>query len=61
PTIAELERLGVACLSGGFGPMRATLGLISRMARQIREEGAFSLMTDGTMPYNVANRLFTKP
>jgi hypothetical protein len=41
--------------------MRATLGLISRMARQIREEGAFSLMTDGTMPYNVANRLFTKP
>ena len=58
--VAELEKLGVARVSVGSGPMRATLGLIGRMARQLREEGSFSLMTDGAMTYADANRLFTR-
>ena len=57
PPIAELEQLGVARVSVGSGPMRATLGLLVRMARQLREEGTFSLMTDGAVPYADANRL----
>ncbi len=60
PPVAELEKLGVARVSVGSGPMRATLGLIERMARQLREEGSFSLMTDGAMAYADANRLFTR-
>jgi 2-methylisocitrate lyase-like PEP mutase family enzyme len=60
PPVAELEKLGVARVSVGSGPMRATLGLIGRMARQLREEGSFSLMTDGAMTYVDANRLFTR-
>jgi len=60
PLVAELEKFGVARVSVGSGPMRATLGLIGRMARQLREEGSFSLMTDGAMTYADANRLFTR-
>lgn len=60
PPLAELEKLGVARVSVGSGPMRATLGLISRMARQLHDEGTFSLMTDGAMTYAEANRLFTR-
>jgi 2-methylisocitrate lyase-like PEP mutase family enzyme len=60
PPVAELERLGVARVSVGSGPMRATLGLIGRIALQLREEGSFSLMTDGAMTYAEANRLFTR-
>jgi 2-methylisocitrate lyase-like PEP mutase family enzyme len=57
PPVADLEKLGVARVSVGSGPMRATLGLIARIARQIREEGSFSLMTEGAMTYADANRL----
>ena len=60
PPLAELEKLGVARVSVGSGPMRATLGLVSRMARQLHDEGTFSLMTDGAMSYADANRLFTR-
>jgi 2-methylisocitrate lyase-like PEP mutase family enzyme len=60
PPVAELEKLGVARVSVGSGPMRATLGLIGRIALQLREEGSFSLMTDGAMTYAEANRLFTR-
>jgi 2-methylisocitrate lyase-like PEP mutase family enzyme len=58
--VADLEKLGVARASVGSGPMRAALGLIARIARQLREEGVFSLMTDGAMTYADANRLFTR-
>ena len=57
PPVAELQRLGVARVSVGSGPMRATLGFLDRMARQLREQGVFSLMTDGAIPYADANRL----
>jgi len=60
PRLAELEKLGVARVSVGSGPMRATLGLLSRIARQLHDEGNFSLMTDGAMTYADANRLFTR-
>ncbi len=60
PSLAELEKLGVARVSVGSGPMRATLGLLSRIARQLHDEDNFSLMTDGAMTYADANRLFTR-
>jgi 2-methylisocitrate lyase-like PEP mutase family enzyme len=58
PPVADLESLGVARVSVGSGPMRATLGLLTGIARQLHEEGSFSLMTDGAMTYADANRLF---
>jgi len=57
PPVAELEQLGVARVSIGSGPMRAALGFLGRMARQLREEGVFTLMTEGALPYADANRL----
>jgi 2-methylisocitrate lyase-like PEP mutase family enzyme len=57
PPVAELQQLGVARVSVGSGPMRATLGFLGRMARQLREEGVFTMMTDGALPYADANRL----
>src|SRR5579863_8764215 len=57
PPVAQLQQLGVARVSVGSGPMRATLGFLGRMARQLSEEGVFTLMTEGTLPYADANRL----
>lgn len=58
PPVAELEQLGVARVSIGSGPVRATLGLLRRMAIQLRDEGVFALMTEGAIPYPDVNRLF---
>ena len=60
PAIPTLERLGVARVSLGSGPMRATLGLLARIARQLREEGSFALITQDAISYVDANRLFNK-
>jgi 2-methylisocitrate lyase-like PEP mutase family enzyme len=57
PPVQELQRLGVARVSIGSGPMRAALGFLGRMARQLREEGVFTMMTEGALPYADANRL----
>jgi 2-methylisocitrate lyase-like PEP mutase family enzyme len=60
PPISELEQIGVARVTLGSGPMRATMGLVARIARQLRDEGTYSLFTDGAMTYAEANRLFEK-
>jgi 2-methylisocitrate lyase-like PEP mutase family enzyme len=57
PPVAELKKLGVARVSLGSGAMRATLGLLARLARQLQDTGAFSAMTEGAMSYADANRL----
>ncbi len=59
-SVAELEKLGVARISCGSGPMRASMGLTARIAKHIREKGTFEIMTDGAMPYADANRLLAK-
>ena len=58
PPVSELQKLGVARVSVGSGPMRATLGFLDRMARQLRDKGAFTMMTEGGITYADANRLF---
>src|SRR5262249_36500448 len=59
PPIAELERLGVARVSVGSGPMRATLGLVRAIARELKESGTYQAMTSGAIPYAEANDLFS--
>lgn len=58
PPVAELQQLGVARVSIGSGLMRATLGFLGRLARELREEGSFNMMTEGALPYADTNRLF---
>ncbi len=51
PPIAELERLGVARVSVGSGPMRATLGLVERIAHELLEEGIYTAFTEQALPF----------
>jgi 2-methylisocitrate lyase-like PEP mutase family enzyme len=60
PPVAELERLGVARVSVGSGPMRAAMGLLQRIAKELLDHGTYSSMTEGAMQYADANRLFGK-
>jgi len=57
PAVAELQKLGVARVSVGSGPMRATLGFLGRLARELHEDGTFKMTTGGALPYADANRL----
>jgi 2-methylisocitrate lyase-like PEP mutase family enzyme len=56
PSIAELANLGVARVSVGSGPMRATLGLLRRLAEELRTTGTYDAM-DRAVPYADVNKL----
>jgi len=60
PPISELESLGVARVSVGSGPMRATLGLVDRIAGELHDHGTYNSMVDGAIPYADVNRLLAK-
>ena len=57
--VGELEKLGVRRVSIGSGPMRAAMGLMQRVAKELRDKGTYSAMTEGAMSYADANRLFS--
>jgi len=44
PSVAELRALGVRRISLGSGPMRATLGLLRRLAEELKTLGTYSTM-----------------
>jgi 2-methylisocitrate lyase-like PEP mutase family enzyme len=56
PSVPELQKLGVARVSLGSGPMRATLGLLRRLAEELQKAGTYSAM-DGAPPHDEINRL----
>ncbi len=56
PSVPELQKLGVARVSLGSGPMRATLGLLRRLAEELRKAGTYSAM-DGAPPHDEINRV----
>ncbi|HEY4842730.1 MAG TPA: isocitrate lyase/phosphoenolpyruvate mutase family protein [Terriglobales bacterium] len=56
PSIPELAKLGVARVSVGSGPMRATLGLLRRLAEGLKTSGTYSEM-EGAVPYAEVNKL----
>ena len=46
PSVPELEKLGVARVSLGSGPMRATLGLVRRMAEELKASGTYKALEE---------------
>jgi 2-methylisocitrate lyase-like PEP mutase family enzyme len=60
PPIRELEKMGVARASTGSGAMRATLGLVRRIAKELAEAGTFSTMVEGAIPYAEVNSLLAR-
>ena len=60
PPVAELGGLGVRRVSVGSGPARAVMALVGRIGRELFEEGTYSAMSDGAVPYPGANALFDR-
>lgn len=58
PTIPELEQLGVRRVSEGSGPMRASMGLARRIAKELLSTGTYKSFHEGSVPYPEANKLF---
>jgi 2-methylisocitrate lyase-like PEP mutase family enzyme len=58
PTIQELQEIGVARVSLGSGPMRATLTLLKDIARELKETGTYSFSED-ILTHAEMDRLFT--
>lgn len=49
PTVAELAALGVRRISLGSGPMRAALGVLRRLAVEVKTRGTYSAMEGAPM------------
>jgi 2-methylisocitrate lyase-like PEP mutase family enzyme len=58
PSITELHKLGVARVSTGSGPMRATMALVRQMATELLKNGTYTTFTDITIPYGEVNQFF---
>jgi 2-methylisocitrate lyase-like PEP mutase family enzyme len=56
PPLRELEKIGVARVSVGSGVMRATLGLVRRIGKELTESGTYSALFEGALPYAELNR-----
>jgi 2-methylisocitrate lyase-like PEP mutase family enzyme len=56
PSIPELAKLGVARVSVGSGPMRATLGLLRCLGDELKTSGTYRSMEDA-VPYVDVNKL----
>jgi 2-methylisocitrate lyase-like PEP mutase family enzyme len=46
PSVAELTALGVRRISLGSGPMRAALGLLRRLAHELKTQGTYSALAE---------------
>jgi 2-methylisocitrate lyase-like PEP mutase family enzyme len=57
PPIAELEAIGVARVSLGSGPMRASLALVRDIARELKTRGTYTSFTSRAMPFDDVNEL----
>src|SRR6266581_9092617 len=60
PPIAELEIIGVARVSTGSGIMRATLGLVRRIGKEMLEARSCEMMFAGTIPHAELNRMMQR-
>jgi 2-methylisocitrate lyase-like PEP mutase family enzyme len=58
PPTEVLEKLGVARVSTGSGPMRACATLTRRIGQELLDQGTYSSFTQGAMTYKEMNSLF---
>jgi 2-methylisocitrate lyase-like PEP mutase family enzyme len=60
PTIRELETMGVARVSAGSSVMRATLGLLRRVGKELMEEGTYTNLVEGAVPWTEINQIMAR-
>lgn len=58
PSLRELATLGVRRVTFGSAPMRATLGLVRRMAREWKEKGTYGTLEAYGIPFAELQKLF---
>jgi 2-methylisocitrate lyase-like PEP mutase family enzyme len=56
PTVPDLQKLGVARVSLGSAPMRATLGLLRKIAAELKSTGTYAAL-EGGIPHAEVNRM----
>ncbi len=59
PTISDLEKLGVARVSFGSIPMRATMSLVGRIAEELKQNGTYNFAQD-ILSYAEVNSYFER-
>jgi 2-methylisocitrate lyase-like PEP mutase family enzyme len=57
PSISELERMGVKRVSLGPGPMYATMGLLRKIAQELKQNGTYESMLSGAITFDELNAL----
>lgn len=60
PPLTELEKIGVARVSAGSGVMRAALGLVRRIGKEMLESRSCEMMFAGAIPHAELNRLMQR-
>jgi 2-methylisocitrate lyase-like PEP mutase family enzyme len=60
PSIPELQRLGVARVSFGSGPMRASMAAVRRIAKELLANGTYTALLGGAIAGSEMNRLMAK-
>ena len=60
PSIPELQKLGVARVSIGSGVMRATLGVVRRIGKELLETGTYSSVFEDSIPYAQINEMMAR-
>lgn len=58
PSLKDLEKLGVRRVTFGSAPMRATLGLLRRMAREWKEKGTYGTLDAYGIPFAELQQLY---
>jgi len=60
PQLSELESLGVARVSLGPRAMRAGLGVLKRIAQELRSSGTYEIMNQGALSYAEVNAMLSE-
>jgi 2-methylisocitrate lyase-like PEP mutase family enzyme len=61
PPLGELEKIGVARVSAGSGIMRAAMGTVQRIAKDMLEARSCEMMFAGATPYIELQRMMARP
>jgi 2-methylisocitrate lyase-like PEP mutase family enzyme len=60
PPLKELEKIGVARASIGSGTMRAAMGAVRRVGKELLETGTYASLLDGAVPFTELNAMLDR-
>jgi len=60
PSLKELEKMGVARASIGSGTMRAAMGTVRRLGKELLETGTYSSWLDSAVPFAELNAILDR-